>query len=531
MSDAAHLTTTLATLQHPAVDARDDAWRAYWAVRGWAWRTQPEIDEQRQAALGAQRAITPNSKKSVYPFKDARLTRADVEWLLVTHESNGRRGPVDWADERQRQREGLDLRGADLSAVDLAGLPLARLRGGLTEDEWRNAQARQVEAAALHLEGADVSGAHLEGAILEGAHLEEARLRDAYLERANLRFAHLEGATLANASLERAALLGATLDGVILNGAHLEFAELGNVSLAGAELFGAHLEGARLSNAQMAGKRLPHSTIERMRRWRPDFPETLPGANIGGMFCDPATVLDDAALGNLTYGSVSVADLRWGGVNLAVVDWTLVKVLGDEREARQRAADGVGGQRKDQETRLSEFRTALRANRQMAVALRDQGLNEEADRFAYRAQVLQRDVLLIQALWHTEPGAAAATTRAGADITLWQRLQKLSSYTFSYFLDILAGYGYRPGRSFVAYVLSLLVFAVLYYVVGQDTGTRLTVIDALSLSINSFHGRGFLPSNVLPGDPVTVLAAAEAIVGLVIEISFIATFTQRFFGR
>jgi uncharacterized protein YjbI with pentapeptide repeats len=527
MSDDVHHSRT--TLQHVAVDAGDDAWPAYWAARGSSWRTQPEIDEQRQAYLSTQRAITPNSKKSVYPFKDVRLTRADVEWLLATHESGGMRGPVDWADERHAQREGLDLRGANLSGADLAGLPLARLRGGLTEDEWRNAQARQVEAAALHLEGADVSGAHVEGAILEGAHLEEARLRDAYLDRANLRFAHLEGASLANASLQRAALLGAALDGVILNGAHLEFAELGNVSLAGAELFGAHLEGARLSNAQMAGKRMPQNALERVRHWRPDFPETLPGANIGGMFCDSATVLDDAMLGDPIYGSVSVADLRWGGVNLAVVDWTPVKQLGDEREARQAMSDGAsGGQRKDQETRLSEFRTALRANRQMAVELRDQGLNEEADRFAYRAQVLHRDVLLIQALWRTEPGL---TVKTGARVTPWQRVRTLSAYIFSYFLDILAGYGYRPGRSFVAYVLSLLVFAVLYYVVGQDVHTPLTVVDALSLSINSFHGRGFLPSTVAPGDPVTVLTAVEAIVGLVIEISFIATFTQRFFGR
>lgn len=525
MSDDVRL--SLATLQRPAVDAGDDAWRMYWATRGWPWRTQPEIDGRRQAHLSAQRHITPNSKKSVYPFKDARLTRADVEWLLATHESDGLPGPVDWSDERQRQRAGLDLRGADLSAVDLTGLPLAGLRGGLTEDEWRNAQARQVESAALHLEGADISDAHLEGAILEGAHLEEARLRDAHLERANLRFAHLEGASLANASLERAALLGATLDGAILNGARLEFAELGNVSLAGAELFAAHLEGARLSNAHLAGKHMSHNALERVRRWRADFPASLPGANIGGMFCDPATILDDAVLGDPTYGSISVADVRWGGVNLAVVDWASVKLLGDEREARQAAPESVGGQHKDQETRLAEYRTALRANRQMAVALRDQGLNEEADRFAYRAQVLHRDVLLIQALWRTDHGQP----KAGANSKPGQRLQKLSAYIFSYFLDILAGYGYRPGRSFVAYVLSLLVFALLYYVVGQDVGTPLTVIGAVSLSINSFHGRGFLPSTVIPGDPVTVLAAVEAIVGLVIEISFIATFTQRFFGR
>jgi hypothetical protein len=32
------------------------------------------------------------------------------------------------------------------------------------------------------------------------------------------------------------------------------------------------------------------------------------------------------------------------------------------------------------------------------------------------------------------------------------------------------------------------------------------------------------------GDPVAILASAEAIVGLLIEISFIATYTDRFFG-
>jgi hypothetical protein len=43
--------------------------------------------------------------------------------------------------------------------------------------------------------------------------------------------------------------------------------------------------------------------------------------------------------------------------------------------------------------RLELYRAAVRANRQLATALRDQGLNEDADRFGYRAQVLQRRVL------------------------------------------------------------------------------------------------------------------------------------------
>lgn len=39
------------------------------------------------------------------------------------------------------------------------------------------------------------------------------------------------------------------------------------------------------------------------------------------------------------------------------------------------------------------YQLAVQAYRQVAVILREQGLNEHADRFAYRAQVLQRRVL------------------------------------------------------------------------------------------------------------------------------------------
>lgn len=51
------------------------------------------------------------------------------------------------------------------------------------------------------------------------------------------------------------------------------------------------------------------------------------------------------------------------------------------------------------------------------------------------------------------------------------------------------------------------------------------------LSISSFHGRGFFPATLTLGDPVALVAAAEAIIGLFIELVFIATFTQRFFAR
>jgi peptidoglycan/LPS O-acetylase OafA/YrhL len=57
------------------------------------------------------------------------------------------------------------------------------------------------------------------------------------------------------------------------------------------------------------------------------------------------------------------------------------------------------------------------------LVLRAQGLNEAADRFAYRAQVLRRRVL------------RRGGTRA------------YGPYLFSWLLDVLAGYGYKPGRT------------------------------------------------------------------------------------
>jgi hypothetical protein len=99
-------------------------------------------------------------------------------------------------------------------------------------------------------------------------------------------------------------------------------------------------------------------------------------------------------------------------------------------------------------------------------------------------------------------------------------------YTFLLFLDMLAGFGYKPWRSVGWYLAVILGFAVAYY------SFHLPWNEALVFSVASFHGRGFFPSNSISlSDPMVVLAAIEAIVGLVIEISFIATFTQRFFGK
>src|SRR5437588_3198977 len=79
-----------------------------WQAPDLPWRTEAEIDGERKVHLGERLAITPDILQGVYPFKDVTLSRADVEWLLATHED--RHGPVDCSDKRQRAHPGLDLR-------------------------------------------------------------------------------------------------------------------------------------------------------------------------------------------------------------------------------------------------------------------------------------------------------------------------------------------------------------------------------------------------------------------------------------
>src|SRR5947209_2760047 len=98
------------------------------------WRTQPEIDLDRQKYLAQRLTIQPDIQQGTYPFKDITLTRADIEWLLTNHQSG--HGPIDWNNPQQRKSWGLDLRGADLRHVDLRNLLLTRTRGGLVREEW-----------------------------------------------------------------------------------------------------------------------------------------------------------------------------------------------------------------------------------------------------------------------------------------------------------------------------------------------------------------------------------------------------------
>jgi hypothetical protein len=322
------------------------------------------------------------------------------------------------------------------------------------------------ESPNLHLERAELSYARLEGAKLGAAHLEKANLSIAHLERAYLSNAYLEGADLNNAHLEGAYLFGAHLEGADLTVAHLEGADLLRAHLEGADLRSAHLEGADLAVAH------------------------LEGADVRSAWLDSKTNLTAATLDATT----RLGNIHWSGVgavDLTQLNWGAVPTLGDEQAVGARVKAG-------------EHEAVVRAYRQVAAQLRAQGVNEVADRFLYRAQVYNRTVLL----------------RSG----------RIPQWLGSLFLAGLAGYGYRPGRTILWYLAVVGGFALAYFLFGPSSAVHLTWNEALVVSLTAFHGRGFFATTFQPGDPLAALAAVEAVTGLLIEISFIATFTQRFFN-
>jgi uncharacterized protein YjbI with pentapeptide repeats len=423
-------------------------WRNYWVRLGFQWRTEPSLSSVQQQILARYLASPPDPKKGIYPFGGIKLTRADVEWLLETHE-NGR-GPVDWSDASQRERVGLDLRGANLSRENLSNLPLSYLRGGLTSLESRIVPKEQSAKAIIHLANAYLRTAHLEGAILR-----EADMRHAYLK-----YAHFEAA-------------------------YLRYARLG-------------------------------------------------GARLGGAFFDSATLLDYIDLNDEQGQSASLGGVHWANVDITGIAWSKVKVLGDERKAKDVARErkqGIGQEdseenasidddnedfddnegfgpkdnnERDEQKRfiLKNYQKAARAYRQLVVVLQSQGLNEEAANYAYRAQTVQR--------------------------IIYRREKRYPSYLFSWLLNLSAGYGYRPFRFIFASVVILLLFWSAYYILALVTGTHTTLLSALALSIQNFFTPDF---KLQDGTLQAFFSAFEGLCGLFIAAILIAIVTQRILGK
>ncbi|MEO7003285.1 MAG: pentapeptide repeat-containing protein [Ktedonobacterales bacterium] len=465
------------------------------------------IDGERVKYL---RGLQDNSTRKDAPFASVRLTGADVYWLAKYTLATG--ATMALAEQRleEAKKNPLLRSSLDFSAVNL----------------------RRAILAGAQLEGAILGKAQLDGIIagyinLKGAYLSEATLVGAFLDRAML-----DGAVLRAAKLQDSSLWGASLNETLLDEAHLEHAilrhtTLEHANLQGASAVGADFSDAALKRAYLADATLNHATFYEAHLEQAVFSKAdLTYADLRRARFDEATRFNEAHLNQAAIDQANLND-----VNLAVVDWHTVKKLDDETrptpaDADPRAAKASGKgivgayqrSREEYKRRQELYGNAARAYRSLSVALRDQGLATEATRYHYRAEVMQRRYRFNNARYLLRTRHFLQSPWL---FVLW---------ALSLALGVFAGYGvYHLWRLLVTYVTVILVFAGVFYLFGQEPHQSLTVIDALTLSLTSFHGRGLQPSDTLSA-ALRFYAGIEAIFGLLIEGLFIAAFTRRVTG-
>jgi uncharacterized protein YjbI with pentapeptide repeats len=360
----------------------------------------------------------------------------------------------------------------------------------------------QAIANRVNLSGATMSDANLSGAILSGANLSEVNLNRANLSGVDLLMANLSSATLRETNLNKTYLGGVNLAEAILYKADLTEAYLGGANLTRVTLRNANLSRVTLSEANLTGSHLQDANLSEATLREANLTgiilrdAILNGVDLTRSLMDSETVLDGIKIDTHT----KVFGVRWNGAPLDSIKWDQASLLGDEPTTEELAV-------KTANERVTAYRNAARAYHGLSVALRGQGLADVASKYRLRELVMERKALRYD--------------------------RNIGGWILNMILGVLAGYGEKPGRIFISYLVVVLSFATAYFGVTHlvETGlSRLTWDESLVLSLTSFHGRGFFPGFLSLGDWVSRIAALEAVIGLFIELILIATFSRRFLG-
>lgn len=430
----------------------------------------------RAPAVDNHEGLPESSNRPPYAGVEIR-TVGEIRWICREQGWWSTTSPVEkgtrWPDFRFASFVSANLAGVALHAADL----------------------RNAHFEGANLSHADLGHAHLQKAVLAGTTLTSADLEVAHLDHTALDFADLRQSKLTHASFEGSVMISANLAGA--KGFRVQFASslLERANLSGASLGLSYFHNANLRGANLTGAHIPGAVLRGA---------CLANANLAGADMREARMDNDTDLSGITLDTeTQLRDIDWNGTSLTRIAWDQIPRLGDEAAIREA---------KSRPKRVAALREAARAYRGLSIVLRTQGLLIPAGNYRLREQQLERKALF------------------------WEG--RFLSWFGSWLMDLVAGYGERPGRIFASYLLVVSFFAATYYTVTNFVGAvlatnpaHLTWSEALVLSLSSFHGRGFFPQSISLGDPIAVVAALEAVVGLFIELMLIATFSRRFLGN
>jgi hypothetical protein len=111
---------------------------------------------------------------------------------------------------------------------------------------------------------------------------------------------------------------------------------------------------------------------------------------------------------------------------------------------------------------------------------------------------------------------------------VWRRRRRPATYVLWWLLFVVTGYGYKPLRALACYLLVVAAFATVYVELAHATlASVLAWKDAALLSVGAFHGAALFGVAHHRAGLLTTFVIAEAVLGLVIELTVIASFARR----
>jgi uncharacterized protein YjbI with pentapeptide repeats len=434
-----------------------------------------DADPAREIEARLEAAFLRNKNEGRDPFYGIQFANwGELRWMLTQHP------PTRGLATQKRNLKGIQLAGVNLSGVDLshtdftgADLRSAILKGtNLDEADLTSTRLILANLEGAQLIRATFTNADLTNAVLTRANMDGADLGEAKLGNADMSQAQLANAQLQQLDLRTVRLSGAQMTNAFLSEVNARDCDLSGADLSAAHLTGAHLEGANLSRANLSNAILTGAGLSRA---------ILTRANVDGAIFSSLDVLDEFITGKRTKDA-DLSRAAWGE--------SAAKSPQDAQNA---------------EEQIAAWQDQVRVNNLIADSLRKRGMLVEAAAYRLQAQRAQRHIL-------------------------W-RSRKYFAWLFSGALNVLSGYGERPLRAFVAYLIVIAGFAGLNFVLTNfviSGEVPLEIGQSLLLSFAAFHGSGLLPASMSLTNQLSGVAALESLVGLIIEVIFIATFTRRF---
>jgi uncharacterized protein YjbI with pentapeptide repeats len=373
-----------------------------------------------------------------------------------------------------------------LTRIQAAGAVLAPRLDGDVPGWWDPAvgglRLAGADLAGAHLENADLAGANLKGARLDGIQARSAIFTGCVIEEARFDDADLSGARFANAQAGEASFCGAMMEDAVFDGATLRYAHLDRTlldgaSFAGADLWGASLDGADADDTVFTRATLSEANLSHTNLTGSDFEgANLRKARLVGAKLRRAS-FKDAKLDGADFEGADLSNAGLARLNLTNCNLRHVRLAGAWLESTRLKIAQIGGA--VGEEIAGEYEAAQQSYIVLEQNLKSIGSNDEAS-WAYKKG---------RQMGRKHAGQAARHALRARDWLVG--LRQGWSWISDVFVEWLCNYGESLSRVIQAFLILIVLFAILYGLTGslvrtEGAGSEAPVTNVFDLFTYSF---------------------------------------------